>query len=181
MMCFFIGNACQNADITLKEANMSETVNQEGTVNNANETVNQEKTFTQADVDRIVKERTYRAQEKYADYDELKEKAARLDALEEQSKTELQKATDKAARLQAELDGLKNAEKVRAMREKVSKETEVPMELLNGSTEEECKAQAEKIKAFANPSYPNLRDGGEPAGNPKATAEQQFAEWLNQN
>lgn len=159
---------------------MSETVNQENG-NKQTETVNQEKTFTQAELDRIVKERTYRAQEKYADYDELKEKAARLDALEEQSKTELQKATDKAAKLQAELDGLKNAEKVRAMREKVSKETDVPMDLLNGSTVEECMEQAKKIKAFANPSYPNLRDGGEPSGSPGASAAQQFAEWFSRN
>ena len=177
---FFYGNACLKCGNILNGGiKMSETVNQETT--QTKETVNQEKTFTQAELEKIVKERTYREKEKYADYDELKEKAARLDALEENSKSELQKATDKVAKLQAEIDSYKNSEKIRVMREKVSKETEVPVELLNGNSEEECRAQAEAIKAYAKPSYPNLRDGGEAGGGAKPSTAQQFAEWFNQS
>ena len=49
---------------------MAETVNQEENI---------ERTFTQADVDRIVADRLKRDREKYADYDVLKEKAAKLE------------------------------------------------------------------------------------------------------
>jgi hypothetical protein len=38
--------------------------------------------FTQADIDRIVKERIERVKAKYADYDDLKARAARLDEIE---------------------------------------------------------------------------------------------------
>ena len=56
-----------------------------------------ENTFTQADIDRIINKRFA----KYADYDELKAKAERLDEIEEANKTELQKVTERADRLQA--------------------------------------------------------------------------------
>jgi hypothetical protein len=55
------------------------------------------KTFTQADVDRIVTDRLNREKGKYADYDELKTKAAKVDELEAASKSELQKALDEVA------------------------------------------------------------------------------------
>ena len=41
-------------------------------------------------------------------------------------------------------------------------ETGVPVELIQGETEEECTAQAQKIKQFAKPNYPILPGGGEP-------------------
>lgn len=57
------------------------------------------KSFNQDDVDRIVKERLARAKTQApADYDDLKAKAARLDEIEEQSKSEKDKAVDKAAK-----------------------------------------------------------------------------------
>lgn len=73
----------------------------------------------------------------------------KLDEIEEANKSELQKATERANNLEAELNGLKKAEEVRLMRENVAKETGVPSSLLNGDTEESCKAQAEAIKAYA--------------------------------
>lgn len=158
--------------------------------NNTNETVDQEnntaakqgteKTFTQAEVNEIVKERLKRDQGKYSDYDDLKKKAEEYDKIQEASKTELQKANDKADKLQEELDALKKAESVRDIRAKVSKETGVPENLLTGDTEEDCKTQAEAIKTYADPGYPNLKDGGEPGGNLKSTTAQQFADWFNQ-
>ena len=83
-----------------------ETVNQE--VNATQEP--QEAKFTQADLDRIVKDRLTREREKYGDYDALKAKADKFDEIEEASKTELQKATEKAKALQDELDAFKKAE-----------------------------------------------------------------------
>ena len=134
------------------------------------------KTFTQEEVNRIVQNRVA----KYADYEDLKAKAAKLDEIEEANKSELQKATEKAASLQAELDGMKQAETIRAMRETVAKETGVPANLLTGGTEDECKAQAEAIKAYAKPgAYPNVKDGGEPQNNKGTATRDQFAAWLN--
>lgn len=150
------------------------------------ETVNQEvveeKTFTQAEVDAIIGDRLQRERSKYADYTQLKEKADLYDQYTEQSKTELQKANDKAEALEKELNGLKQAETIRTVREKVSQETGVPAALLTAETEDDCKAQAEAIKAYAQPKgYPYVQDGGEPQGRQKASAAQQFAEWFNQS
>ena len=92
-----------------------ETVNQVQT--NTEETA--EKTFTQEDVNKIVEDRLQRERQKYAgmaDYDQVKEKAGKYDELQEASKTELQKATDKVASLQKELDGIKHEASVRAIR-----------------------------------------------------------------
>ena len=77
----------------------------------------------------------------------------------------LKEATDRAAALQAELDGMKKANDLRAMREKVAGETKVPAALLSGETEEACTAQAKAILEFAKPNgYPAVKDGGEAPG-----------------
>ena len=117
-----------------------------------------EKTFTQAELDAIIGDRLAREKAKYTDYDSLKEKAEQFDKLQEEGKTELQKANDKAASLQKELDQLKSANNVRKAREKVSQEMSVPVELLTGEDEETCKKQAEAILKFAKPkSYPGTK------------------------
>ena len=91
---------------------------------------------------------------------------------------ELQKAKDEAAQYKNELDGMKLAESLRQMREKVSKAKNIPVDLLTGDTEEVCNAQADQILAFAKvPAAPNLPNPGEPGGTPKPNTAQQFAEW----
>lgn len=151
---------------------MEETVKQEPAT---------EKTFTQEQVNDIVSERLKRAEAKYEDYDALKEKAARLDELEEKNKTELEKATERAAALQGELDAIKKYNEVRAIREKVANETGVPVNLITGTTEEECSEQARAIAEFAKPmGYPSVKDGGEVHQVTKRSTTEQFAEWLEQ-
>ena len=137
----------------------------------------QGKTFTQEDVNRIVAERVKR----YANYEELKQKAEQFDQIEESNKTELQKAVEKANGLQSELDALKNATKLRDLRDEVSKEKGVPANLLTGTTKEECEAQAEEIISFAaqRQGYPAVPDGGEPTVTVKRATRDQFADWLN--
>lgn len=150
-----------------------ETVNQEQQVTEA-------KTFTQEELDGIVRDRLQRERAKYADYDSLKDKAAKFDELEEANKTELQKATDKAEELQRQLDDIKKADSIRVMRASVAKDSGVPAELLTGQTEEECKAQAKSILDFAKPNaYPIVKDGGEARFTGKRTTRDQFAEWFN--
>lgn len=83
--------------------------------------------------------------------------------------------------MQKELDALKSANILRDLRQKVSKETGVPAELLSGDTEENCTAQAKAILAFAKPGgYPNVRDGGDPNKTPTGSTRDQFAAWFDQ-
>ena len=144
-------------------------------------TEGEQKTFTQEEVNNIVAERLGRDRQKFADYDELKQKAAEFDKLQEANKTELQKATERAEKAEKEIADMKQANSIREIRSKISKETGVPENLLTGNTEDDCKTQAEAIKAYATPKNNfNLPDGGEASGTHKQTAAEQFGEWFNQ-
>lgn len=150
--------------------------NQVDNTQSANPTPAEPQTFTQDDVNRIVAKRVA----KYADYDELKQKAAKFDEQVEAGKSELQKATEKATSLQAELDALKQAEAIRTMREEVASAKGVPAKLLTGKTAEECESQAADLLAWAqksNSGYPKVPDGGDPTST--KPAREQFADWLN--
>ena len=87
---------------------MAETVHQEPTTPAAGEQQT-ERTFTQAEMNAIISDRLTRERSKYADYDDLKAKAAQFDAAQEAGKTELQKANEKAAKLQQQLDDTSRA------------------------------------------------------------------------
>ena len=63
---------------------MSETVQQEQTI--ITEEL-PERTFTQAEMDAIIGDRLNRERKKYADYEDIKAKAAKFDELENASKT----------------------------------------------------------------------------------------------
>ena len=152
------------------EVHMEETVKQE--------VATEERTFTQDELNAIVSDRLKRAESKYEDYEELKAKAEKLDKIEEENKSELERATERAQALEAELDGIKKANEVRDIRQKVAEETGVPVSLITGDTEEECKAQAEAINAYAKPTgYPAVKDGGEVHQVTKRSTRDQFAEW----
>ena len=155
-----------------------ETVKQENaTIETQKET--DTKTFTQVEVDAIVADRLKRERAKYEGYEDFKAKAAKLDEIEEANKTELQKATERAQALEAELDGMKKKETIREIREKVAKDTGVPASLLHGGDEETCNAEAQELLAFASNSggYPSLRDGGEVTTITKGSARADFAQF----
>lgn len=140
-----------------------------------------ERTFTQAELNAIVQERVGETKAKYEDYEELKAKASKYDEQVEASKSELQKATERADSLQAELNALKSANEVRALREKVAKEKNIPANLLTGETEEDCTAQADAILSFAMPNaYPAVKDSGEVRKTMKKDTASQFADWFNE-
>ena len=92
---------------------------------------------------------------------------------------ELKEAKDAIAALTNELNGMKHADAVRQVREKVSGEKKVPANLLTGETEEACTAQADAILAFAKTgiSYPAVPDGGEAGNGGSVPTRQQFATW----
>lgn len=162
-----------------------ETVNQAEMQNQETETTTQTneqpagatpKTFTQEDVDRIVQKRVA----KYADYEDLKAKATKLDEIEEANKTELQKATERAETLEKQLQELTTAAQIRNIRDEVSQATGVPAGLLTADTKEDCEEQARQILTFAKkPAYPQVKDAGEAGGNTKKATRDQFAEWLD--
>ena len=133
----------------------------------ADETVNQEveKTFTQSELNAIVADRLSRERGKYSDYEELKKKAAQFDAAEESRKSELERATEKAAELQKKLDDIEHANAVRAMREKAAKDVGLPadmVEFLTGADESACVAQAKKlVERVTSSGFPKVKDGGE--------------------
>lgn len=152
----------------------------ENTENKIQETQTEERTFTQAELNAIIQKRVGEVSAKYENYEELKAKAQKFDEIEEQSKSELQKANERADALQAELDGMKRADSVRKIREEVATEMGVPANLLNGGTKEECEAQAKGILSFAKPdSYPSVKDGGEVRNVSTGQTRDQFANWLD--
>jgi len=71
-----------------------------------------ERTFTQADIDKIVKDRLAResqkTKDKYADYDELRASAVRLAAIEEANKSDEQKRDEALETAQAAQEALKS-------------------------------------------------------------------------
>lgn len=139
-----------------------------------------EKTFTQSELNAIIADRISEIKEKYEDYEDLKEKASKYDEAEEASKSELQKVTESRDALQVELDKIKQAEAVRAVRDKVAESKGVPAHLLTAETEDECNAQADAILSFAKkPDYPKVNDGGEVISTGKKTTRDQFADWFN--
>lgn len=96
------------------------------------------------------------------------------------AEADLKAAQEKISALQADIEQRNLADAIRTMREKVAGETGIPTNLLTGTTEEECKTQAQGILDFAKPSaYPNVRDGGETHVDMQTTTRQQFADWFN--
>ena len=94
----------------------------------------QPQTFTQADVDRIVKERVQRERAKYADYDDLKAKAGAATTAEERI---------------AALEGEVKASKLEALKRRVQAAHGISDDdadlFLTGSDEESLTAQAKRL------------------------------------
>lgn len=117
---------------------------------------------TQEELDAIIKKRIERDREKitaevsgkYSDYDELAEKAKAYDEAQEAQKSEVQKAQEKIAQLESDIKKRDEADKQREMREKVSKETGVPADLISGADEESMTSYAKKLAEFAKVQTP---------------------------
>lgn len=96
----------------------------------------QEQSFTQADVDRIVRERVAREKAKFADYDELKHKAEGAKTVEQQL-AELKEQNQKVQR-----DAL--ASRIAAQHGIAPEDADL---FLTGSDEETLTAQAQRLAA----------------------------------
>jgi hypothetical protein len=88
-------------------------------------------------------------------------KAKQFDDLEEASKTELQKAADRAVAAEKQLADIT----ARALRAEVAANKGVPAHLLSGSTQEDLEASADALIAFrGNQPKPDM-GGGDRGGN----------------
>lgn len=126
------------------------------------------KTFTQAELDKIVADRLGRERSKYAGFEDLKAKAARLDELEQQNQSELEKAQTKVQKAeQRAVDA-----EARLLRFEVAQEKEVPAKLvplLTASDRDGLESQADLILENAKTEPTPDFDGGprDPAPEPK--------------
>lgn len=115
----------------------------------AGKSSSEERTFTQEEMNQIVGSRVAIEKSKYADYDELKAKAAKFDEYEEKNKSELERVQEQNSKLQSEIEKYKKAESLRTVHETVAKKMGVPANLLHGSDEESCEEEAKAILEFA--------------------------------
>ena len=126
------------------------------------------RTFTEEEfqhkLDAAIKERLSRERKKYADYDDLKAKAAKFDEFEESQKSDLQKAQEQIEKLQAQITAREEAEKKEALVSRIADEYNIPSDyhcFLTAEDEDELKAQAELLGTkFAEVS---ANDGRKPA------------------
>jgi septal ring factor EnvC (AmiA/AmiB activator) len=106
---------------------------------------------TQADLDRIITERLNRERGKFADYDDLKARAERLDEIEQATKSETEKFAERASAAEArEAAALAKAEaaELKALKSDVAREKGVPAGSLTGTTIEELEASADELVAW---------------------------------
>lgn len=139
------------------------------------------KSFTQEEVDAIIEKRLARANSKFSDYDDLKAKAAKFDEVENANKSELQKAQEREAELQKQVDAYTSEKQQQEWKAEVSKKTNVPADLLRGSSLEEIQTHAEQLSAVLNPKpkgAPLHNQGTQPSGTPKDADERDFVRRL---
>lgn len=127
-----------------------------------------EQTFTQADVDRIVRERVKRERDKFADYDDLKAKASSATTLEERV---------------AEIERAARESELRAMRAEVANAkglTPTQAKRLVGSTREELEADAAELLADIGAQQKNGNHAPREGNTPQASTDpmREFARGL---
>lgn len=139
------------------------------------------KSFTQEEVDAIIEKRLARANSKFSDYEDLKAKAANFDETENANKSELQKAQEHEAELQRQVDVYTSEKQQREWKTEVSKKTNVPAELLRGTSLEEIQDHAEALSAVLNPKpkgAPVHNQGTQPSGAAKNAEGREFVHQL---
>jgi flagellar biosynthesis GTPase FlhF len=111
----------------------------------------QPRTFSQDELNAILAEDRRKNAQKFADYEELKTKAKKLDQQEQENQTELQKAVaraEKAERTAAEEKANREKSDRLALAATVAQEKGVPTANISGSTREELEQSAEALIAW---------------------------------
>lgn len=128
---------------------------------------------TQAELNSIISGRLERERAKFADYDELATKAAKLAQIEEANLSEIEKANAAADAAHAEAESFRVQLAERDARDahnllaaEVAAGKGVPVDLLHGDTREELEAHADKLVEFGRTRkvdvVPNSGRDGEP-------------------
>lgn len=125
----------------------------------------QPKTFTQEQVNALIASEKRKLGEKFADYDDLKTKATQFDQLEQDSKSELQKALDRAAEAEQKAAALEAKEQVAAWAKEITKDSQIPASALRGSTREELETHFKDLEALI-PKPQQQKRTPVPAGKP---------------
>lgn len=123
------------------------------------------RTFTQEEVNSLLARERRDAEAKYAGYDDYKAKAAKLDEIEEASKSDLEKAQAEAAKYKAKAEkyeaDAKRADEVAEMSAKYGVDA-VLLARMDGDVEGNAKFLKERGDAL--PKYPETYDGGSQGG-----------------
>lgn len=133
---------------------------------------------SQDDLNRIIAARIERERAKYADYDDLKAKAARLDEIEEANKSETQKLAEAKAALERDLEKAK----AEAMRLRIAAKFGISDEdadlFLTATDEATLTKQAERLAQRADRKKTNYvpREGTNPQ--PPVSDEREFVRQL---
>ena len=126
----------------------------------------EETLHTQEDVDGVVKDRLERERKKFSDYDDLKEKASKVDSI----KSDYEDKLDKAGKEKADIEKQLGSAKLETTKVKISNEFGLSDELgefLNGSNEDEIRKQAEKLSKGVKPSKVKIDKDKKPGENEK--------------
>jgi glutamate synthase domain-containing protein 3 len=104
--------------------------------------------LTQGDVDKVVESRLDRQKKQYADYDDLKEKATKVDTIAQEFEDKLKAAGEQSSELEKQLGVAKlDTEKVKVIHE--FKLSEDLAEFVTGDTVEDMRKRAEKLSKGA--------------------------------
>jgi len=135
------------------------------------------KTFTQDDLDRVVAERLSRERAKFADYEDIKAKAAKFDQLEAEKQTEQEKLASQikdAEQKRVDAENTVVSLQGTVLKYQIAAEKGLDLKAaarLTGTTREEIEADADAFKAsFAPASTGQVPGVGNTGGDAVATS-----------
>lgn len=135
-----------------------------------------ENLFSQSEIDNdIMPKRLERERKKYADYDDLKEKAGKVDTISKEYEDKLKAAGTEKSELEKQLGAAKlETEKVKVIHEfKLSDEL---AEFVTGDTADDMRAKAEKLSKGVGGGKVVIKKDGKPGG--KETDSKKIAKGL---
>lgn len=122
---------------------------------------------SQEELNKLIGERIGKVKSQFADYDTLREKASKFDEVQEQSKTELQKAQERAEAAERRAVEFEQT----ALKTRIASEMGVIPEVIQGSDEEAMRASAQRVLDWASqgkrPAPPAKKLASGAAASPK--------------
>lgn len=136
-----------------------------------------ENLLSQTDVDNVIEKRLERERGKFADYDSLKEKAGKVDAVTQEFTTKLAEKDTTLENLTKDLGKAKlETEQVKIVGEfKLSNDL---AEFVTGETVEEMRTRAEKLSKGITPSKVVVTKDGKPAPDDQKSDSAKVAQGL---